>query len=147
MIWSDTAQKGAWRRMSRRHNVFLHRGPDFAASPTLAKREIRCDPFLEETKTPLSKFKESLKIEHLEKNGDIKEIILTDMDETNPMKLKKPTEVYYEIYKKAREKARQAKKNAIKAYLEAKRIKNTFLLDEVVSSDESDNDCTINFNT
>ena len=69
------------------------------------------------------------------------------MDETNPMKLKKPTEVYYEIYKKAREKAKQAKKNAIKAYLEAKRIKNTFLLDEVVSSDESDNDCTINFNT
>ena len=102
---------------------------------------------LEETETPLSKFKESLKIEHLEKNGDIKEIILTDMDETNPMKLKKPTEVYYEIYKKAREKAKQAKKNAIKAYLEAKRIKNTFLLDEVMSSDESDNDCTINFNT
>jgi len=60
------------------------------------------------------------------------------MDETEPMKLKKPTEVYYEIYRKARKKAREAKKKAISAYLEAKRIKNTYLLDEIVSSDESD---------
>lgn len=51
--------------------------------------------------------------------------------------LKKPNQVYYEIYQKAREKAKEAKKQAILAYIEMKNIKKTYMLDEI---DESDNE-------
>jgi hypothetical protein len=49
--------------------------------------------------------------------------------------LKKPNQVYYEIYKKAREKAKEAKKSAIIAYLEMKNIKKTYMLDDIDESD------------
>jgi len=60
----------------------------------------------------------------------------------NPIILKKPSEVYYELYKEAREKAKVAKKNAIIAYLEAKNIKKTYLIDNLYES-ESDIDAEI----
>ena len=47
-----------------------------------------------------------------------------------PISLKQPNEVYFEIYREARKKAKIAKNLAIKAYLEAKRIKNTYLLED-----------------
>ena len=50
--------------------------------------------------------------------------------------LKKPNEVYMEIYKEAKKKAKEAKNQAIQAYLEAKRIKSLYLLDEIESSDD-----------
>ena len=56
--------------------------------------------------------------------------------------LKKPNQVYYEIYKKAREKAKEAKKEAILAFLEAKNIKKTYMLDDI---DESEDDEDFNF--
>lgn len=51
------------------------------------------------------------------------------------MTLKKPNQVYYEIYKKAREKAKEAKKNALSAYLEMKNIKKNYMLDDIDDSD------------
>ncbi len=54
------------------------------------------------------------------------------------LKLKKPTQVYYEMYRIAKQKAKELKKNAIAAYLEAKQIKSAHMLED--SSDESDND-------
>ena len=72
----------------------------------------------------------------LEKNNDLEEIEL-DIPEEEPMKLKNPTEVYLDIYRQAREKAKKAKNEAIKAYLEAKRIKELYMLD-VVDSSSSD---------
>lgn len=51
--------------------------------------------------------------------------------------LKKPNQVYHEIYQKAREKAKEAKKTAIIAYLEMKNIKKTYMLDDI---DDSDSD-------
>ena len=57
-------------------------------------------------------------------------------DERN-IKLKKPNEVYYEIYKIAKGKAKQHKKAAITHYLEAKKIKNTYLMDDLDYSDDS----------
>jgi hypothetical protein len=61
--------------------------------------------------------------------------------EEEPMKLKNPNEVYLDIYKVAREKAKNAKNEAIKAYLEAKRIKELYMLDIIdSSSDEEDSD-------
>ena len=46
-----------------------------------------------------------------------------------PLKLKDPSSIYLDLYKEAREKAKIAKKNAIVAYLEAKNIKKTFMVD------------------
>ena len=98
---------------------------------------ISAEPsILENSGNILPKFKETLTIEHLEKNGQIKEIDLNIMADDEPLKLKKPNEVYLEIYKKARRKAKDAKKMAIRAFLEAKRIKNTYLLDDI--EDDSD---------
>ncbi len=77
--------------------------------------------------------------ESLDKNGIINEIeILAPSESTDIVKLKNPSEVYMEIYKEARRKAKNAKKHAIQAYLEAKRIKSLYLLDEIESSDDDE---------
>ena len=54
--------------------------------------------------------------------------------------LKKPNQVYYEIYKKARDKAKECKHAAIAAYLEAKNIKKTYMLDDNESDSDFDDD-------
>lgn len=63
----------------------------------------------------------------------------SSLENLESITLKKPNQVYYEIYKKAREKAKEAKKEAILAFLEAKNIKKTYMLDDIDDSD-SDND-------
>ena len=68
------------------------------------------------------------------------EDITNNLDITNDksnINLKKPNEVYYEIYKIAKEKAKQHKKASMTHYLEAKKIKNTYLLDSLDDSDQS----------
>ena len=52
-----------------------------------------------------------------------------------PMTLKKPNEVYFELYKEARMRAKLAKKKTILAYLEAKNIKKTYMLENMDDSD------------
>ena len=56
---------------------------------------------------------------------------IDSLENDTPMILKKPNEVYYEIYREARRKAKIAKKAAVIAYLEAKNIKNTYMLDDI----------------
>ena len=63
-------------------------------------------------------------------------------DNLETMQLKKPNQVYFELYKQARKKAKECKKNAIIAYLEAKNIKKTYMVDNVIDSD-SDFDAEI----
>jgi hypothetical protein len=50
--------------------------------------------------------------------------------------LKKRDEVYYKMYREALKKAKLAKELALTSYLEAKHIKNTYMLTDL--SDESD---------
>ena len=76
--------------------------------------------------------------ENIDDNNEIKEI--KELDNNNnlnleTMQLKKPNQVYYELYKEARKKAKIAKKNAIIAYLEAKNIKKTYLIENLDDSD------------
>ena len=73
----------------------------------------------------------------LEKNNDLEEIEL-NIDDSEIIKLKNPNEVYLDIYKAARERAKKAKNEAIKAYLEAKKIKELYMLDVADSSDEEE---------
>lgn len=86
-----------------------------------------------ETSTPSNILEETL-----EKNGIISEIELLPPSSQDVFTLKKPNEVYMEIYKEAKQKAKTAKKIAVQAYLEAKRIKSLYLLDNIESSDEED---------
>jgi hypothetical protein len=90
-----------------------------------------------------------LDIENLDKESEIeteqvkedpnilKEVDFTLENNLETITLKKPNQVYYEIYQKAREKAKEAKKSAILAYFEMKNIKKTYMLDDI---DESDSD-------
>jgi hypothetical protein len=88
---------------------------------------------------------QELPMEELEDKTELKEMNLKDDLENfdnEPITLKKPNEVYYELYKEAREKAKMAKKSAIVAYLEAKNIKKLYMLDNLDES-ESDIDAEI----
>jgi hypothetical protein len=68
----------------------------------------------------------------------IKEIDFKPDENMETMTLKKPNDVYYEIYKIAKEKAKNAKKKALEAFLEVKKIKNTYLLTDLDDSDSDD---------
>ena len=80
---------------------------------------------------------EEISIENLEDEPDeLKEVELNvDDNLDNSITLKKPNQVYFELYKKARDKAKMAKKAAIIAYLEAKNIKKTYMIENIDSSD------------
>ena len=69
----------------------------------------------------------------LEINLDVEEI-----NDNDTIQLKDKTEVYYQMYKEARQKAKLAKSLALSSYLEARRIKNLYMLDDIDDSDESD---------
>ena len=68
----------------------------------------------------------------------IEEVNLDFNDIKESITLKKPNDVYYEIYKAAREKAKNMRKVAIEAYLEAKEIKTKYMLTDIDDSDEED---------
>jgi hypothetical protein len=73
------------------------------------------------------------------------ELDLDKIEEVGSVQLKKRNDVYYKMYKEAKRKATEAKMVALTNYLEAKRIKNTYLLDD--SSDESDDDLEKEFDS
>jgi|Laugresu1bdmlbdd_1035124.scaffolds.fasta_scaffold18542_2 hypothetical protein len=79
------------------------------------------------------------------KNTEITEITeITEVDleikDDEKIKIKKPNDIYYEIYKAAKEKARATRKLAFDAYLEVKKIKNTYMLDDSDSDTDYNSD-------
>lgn len=86
----------------------------------------------------VKEIKPNLIQEFIESN-ELKEFELTSPNnDLDIMTLKKPNQVYYKIYKAARDKAKQAKKEAVLAFLEAKNIKKTYMLDDIEESDTDD---------
>ena len=73
----------------------------------------------------------------------IQEVNLDGLEELEHLhiKLKKPTEVYYNMYRMAKQKAKDLKKNAIAAYLEARQIKSAHMLED---NDSDDSDSAFN---
>jgi hypothetical protein len=61
---------------------------------------------------------------------------LEELTDSEPLVIRKRDNIYYEMYKEAKKKARNARDLALSAYLEAKRIKNTYMLEDI--EDESD---------
>jgi hypothetical protein len=84
---------------------------------------------LEEEKDPVIKI---LGDEVSEVNFDF-----DNLEESDTFHLKEKTEVYYEMYREARRKAKLAKSLALSSFMEARRIKNLYMLDDI---DDSDSD-------
>ena len=76
----------------------------------------------------------------IEKNQDneLQEIELDIQDLEEPVILKDQSLIYLEIYKQARKKAKELRQNALHAYLEAKKIKTKYRLDELDDRDDDD---------
>jgi hypothetical protein len=72
-------------------------------------------------------------------SGELIEVTLDlEKDGDKKLVLKNPDDVYYKMYKDAKEKAKAAKNIAIEAYLAAEEIKLTYNLNNVDTSDSSD---------
>jgi hypothetical protein len=69
---------------------------------------------------------------------DLEIMDLIPVSSENPMKLKTRTEVYKKMYEDAVLKATNAKRVALLAYLEAKKIKKTYMLLENMQADDSE---------
>ena len=80
---------------------------------------------------------EELNTEEFNDPKELKEFDLSNTLENTleTMSLKKPNEVYKMLYEKAKSKAKLAKKALIVAYLEAKKIKNTYMIENIDNSD------------
>ena len=66
------------------------------------------------------------------------EVSLDEIPEQNSFSIKNKDNVYYQMYKEAKSKAKVARDLAISSYLEAKRIKNLYMLDDTTDTDDSD---------
>jgi hypothetical protein len=82
-------------------------------------------------------------IEFYTKKDDTTDLFEVDFNlekipQEDTLTIKKRNDVFYEMYKEAMKKAKMAKDLAVSSYLEAKRIKNTHMLEEI--SDDSDFD-------
>jgi hypothetical protein len=73
----------------------------------------------------------------IEEEPALQELVIdnANLDEMDNITLKKPNQIYFDLYKEARAKAKTAKKNAILAFLEAKNIKKTYMLDNLNEMD------------
>lgn len=76
-------------------------------------------------------------IDHSLDNFEV-ELYLDEVPETETIQIKARNEVYYEMYREAKRKAKIAKDAALSAYLEARQIKNTYMLDDIDDSDEDE---------
>jgi hypothetical protein len=63
------------------------------------------------------------------------EFNLDDLNTDDTIQLKNRNDVYYKMYREAKKKAKMAKDLALSSYLEAKRIKNTYMLEDISDSD------------
>ena len=115
----------------------------------ISLEELMSEPEIQENSDNISLDLEFEKLdENIEENTDdlkeMNELELNLDDDLEIIHLKKPNQVYFELYKEARNKAKIAKKNALIAYLEAKNIKKTYMLDDLTDSDsDSDIDAEI----
>ena len=70
--------------------------------------------------------------------NDLLEVDLDGVNfkEEDTIVLKDKSEVYYEMYRNARKKAKLAKSLALSSFMEARRIKNMYMLDDLEDSDD-----------
>lgn len=64
---------------------------------------------------------------------------IDSLNQSEPIQLKDRNDIYYEMYYEARRKAKMAKEMALNCYLEAKNIKNTYMLNDLQDTDSDEN--------
>ena len=71
-------------------------------------------------------------------SDEMQEVVfhLDELPENDQITLKNRNDVYYEMYREARRKAKYARELALASYLEAKNIKNKYMLDDIDDSDD-----------
>jgi hypothetical protein len=106
------------------------------------KEEEEKEPESNFEKKPEEEEPEEVKEIEFDNDSDILEINLNidEIENSETIHLKEKTEVYYQMYREARQKAKLAKSLALSSYLEARRIKNLYMLEDIDDSDESDLD-------
>jgi hypothetical protein len=82
---------------------------------------------------------ENINIEFSEVDLDLDNIV-----DSETVKLKDRSDVYYKMYRDARRNAKIARDLALSSYLEAKRIKNQYMLEEIDSESDLDDDSELN---
>jgi len=95
---------------------------------------------VESTSSPMEELDQEVVAEEIiDDPNNLKEIELSldEIPETEQIQIKNRNDVYYKMYQDAKKKAKLAKDLALSAYLEAKRIKNTYMLEDL---DDSDSD-------
>ena len=82
-------------------------------------------------------------------NDHLETVNILDIPETkeNIIDLKSHEEIYLEIYKTAKQKAKEIRKNAIAAFLEAKKIKIKYNLDNLDIESSDDDEDFLNFDS
>jgi hypothetical protein len=122
--------------------------PAISSEPTNTL-EIVSDKEKEETKPtvleehepePIETIKPTSKKESTKTHDEIEvfDFDLAEIPETEKVQLKNRKDVYYQMYRDAMKNAKIAKDLALSSYMEAKRIKNTYMLSDLDESDESD---------
>jgi len=105
--------------------------------------ELKIDTDLGKSDKPPEDSEESHDSEMIPKDEPIKmdnelteiDFDLAEISDTETLQIKARDHVYYELYRKAKQKAKIAKDLALSAYLEAKEIKNKYMLEDVSESD------------
>lgn len=103
---------------------------------TLEKKEDENNEYTDNNEVKITETNENKNSIGLEEVS----IPLDEIPEGDKVQIKQRNEVYYEMYREARRKAKIARNLALSSYLEAKRIKNTYMLDDLKDSDDSDLD-------
>jgi len=102
-------------------------------SETVSSEYLAETSFTEKEKPVEERFSESIYTDYpMEVDFPIAEL-----PESDSIQLKTRNDVYYKMYRDAKRKAKIARDLALSSYLEAKRIKNIYMLDEI---DDSDSD-------
>jgi len=79
-------------------------------------------------------------IEIIDSDFNLEDITDSHTEKEPPLRLKSRNDVYYRLYKEMRQRAKEAKREALASYLEAKRIKSTYLLEDLSGSESDDDD-------
>ena len=116
----------------------LEKSDDLENSESLEKQEVKYENV--DTQENLENNEKSdnvvLNITDSEDPNKLQEIDLSINDDGTEISLKKPNEIYYEIYRVAKLKAKNMKQLALEAYLEARNIKTKYMLEEIDNSEE-----------
>jgi hypothetical protein len=96
------------------------------------------EPELPQVKEPEPKLSQAPELKSFDEMEEI-ELPLEEISTDDSVFIKQRNDVYYEMYRDAIKKAKTAKNIALASYLEAKRIKNTYMLTDL-SDEDSDVD-------